>query len=473
MWKWVWRAAAAEPSRTAVAAVFVLALIVSLALNLPGHMSYDSVLQLTQGRAGVYNNWHPPVMAWLLGLFDGMVRGTGLFVLFDSLLLFGALLALALASPRTTWLAAALALLWVLSPDGLIYPGIVWKDVLFAAASTAGFAVLAVLPRAWPRRRLRFGLIAAAFVLLSLGALARQNGFVILPAAAAALGWIAVRCSARSALHTALAYSLSPLVGAVALVLGATAALQAHGDGEPSTAYQMEDLQTYDLAAALRLDPALKLDHLAAESPRLEQLMRARAAAAYTPERLDPITSMPALQAALIEIPMEAMSDQWRDLVLRHTLLYLRVRIVDFAWVFFTPRIEACLPYFVGVDGPSAWVQRLGMKNGERPQDVALRDYGDLWIHTPLASHAVYGLLGGAALIFLLRRRRPADIAVAGLVTSALLFTATFFLISVACDYRYLYFLDVAAIGASLYVAADGIEGARWLRRRSPPPGAR
>ena len=54
-----------------------------LALNWPGQMSYDSVAQLAEARAGFYHSWHPPVMAWLMGLFDSLIAGTGLFVLFN------------------------------------------------------------------------------------------------------------------------------------------------------------------------------------------------------------------------------------------------------------------------------------------------------------------------------------------------------------------------------------------------------
>ncbi len=54
----------------------------------------------------------------------------------------------------------------------------------------------------------------------------------------------------------------------------------------------------------------------------------------------------------------------------------------------------------------------------------------------------------------------------AGLLTSSLVFVATFFVISVACDYRYLYFLDVAAIAAAAYVAADPSD---FRLRRRPP----
>ncbi|MGZ5987756.1 MAG: hypothetical protein ACXWLZ_01770, partial [Rhizomicrobium sp.] len=56
--------------------VLIAGFSVTLAVDLPGHLSYDSILQLLQGRTGVYNTWHPPVMAWLLGIADTLVPGT-------------------------------------------------------------------------------------------------------------------------------------------------------------------------------------------------------------------------------------------------------------------------------------------------------------------------------------------------------------------------------------------------------------
>ena len=44
---------------------------------------------------------------------------------------------------------------------------------------------------------------------------------------------------------------------------------------------------------------------------------------------------------------------------------------------------------------------------------------------------------------------------VAALLAGALAFTASFFLISIACDYRYLYLLDLAALTGVLYLALD------------------
>ncbi len=457
-----------SPRAGARIALIVLALgaAASLAMNLPGHMSYDSVLQLAQGRSGIYNNWHPPVMAWLLGLFDAAVRGTGLFVLFDTLLLYGALAVLVLAHPRTSWWATPVLVLWALIPDGLIYPGIVWKDVLFAATATAGFAGLVLAAGAWRRRRLRFALIAASFLLLALAGLSRQNGMVILPIAAVALGWIASRFGGHKPLHSAMAYALAPLFGAALVMTAAHAALETRSDGEPSQLFQLEDLQAYDLAAALQARPDFPLDRLKTANPGLERLLRTRAAPVYKPERLDPISGMPELDQALFETPLRVMSDQWRVLVLGHPWLYLKIRARDFFWVLATPDVDACLPFFEGVAGPEPWVTRLGLKNRERPQDLALRAWGEPWSHSPLGSHLLYLAIDAGLLALLLRRRRIADIAVAGLLTSSLVFVATFFVISVACDYRYLYFLDVAAIAAAAYVAADPSD---FRLRRRPP----
>ena len=444
----------------------VLGAAISLTMNLPGHMSYDSVLQLAQGRTGVYNFWHPPIMAWLLGVFDRLAPGTALFVVFDTVLLYGALAVLVLLPPRTSWLAAPLILLWAVIPDGLIYPGIVWKDVLFAASAAAGFCGLALAAPAWPRRRLRFVLITGSFLLFVLAALTRQNGLVILPFAAIACGWIAARFGGHRPIHIALAYAFLPLAGAGVLMFAANAFLQAHSDGEPSQLYEMRDLQAYDLAGAIQTRPGFSMSRLETVDAPLAKLIRDKAAPVYTPVRLDAISAMPDLDKALFDTPMSAVSGQWSDLVLGHPWLYLQVRARDFFWVLFTPDIEACLPFVDGVAGPEPWVTRLGLTNHEGPKDLALKAWGEPFSHSLLSWHPLYAAVDILMLALLLRRRRTADIAVAGLVASALAFAATFFIISVACDYRYLYLLDVAAIAAAVYVASDPSDF--QLRRRPP-----
>src|SRR5579885_3626270 len=109
----------ARRSGRIAAVILITGFAVMLALNAPGQLSYDSVTQLAEGRAGHYNSWHPPLMAFLLGLFDRLVPGTLLFLLFQSLLLLGGLLGLLALKPRG-WLSAVVALLIVLSPQWLL-----------------------------------------------------------------------------------------------------------------------------------------------------------------------------------------------------------------------------------------------------------------------------------------------------------------------------------------------------------------
>ena len=61
----------------------------------------------------------------------------------------------------------------------------------------------------------------------------------------------------------------------------------------------------------------------------------------------------------------------------------------------------------------------------------------------------------------LLWSSRPGDAAMGFMLLGALGFTASFFIVSVACDYRYLYALDLSAMTAVFYLAVRGRGGRR------------
>jgi uncharacterized protein (TIGR03382 family) len=222
-------------------------------------------------------------------------------------------------------------------------------------------------------------------------------------------------------------------------------------------------LQTYDVVAAAARDPALRLRVLEVSDPSLARRIRSGGVAAYAPSRVD---SIQALIDGMDDTDAEPIAAQWRDLIWRHPLLYLRLRAEAFRWVFLTPAPAECVFVVTGVAGPTEEMATAGLKPRRTATDTALAGYALSFSGTPVYSHGAYAAVGLALLVSLLRRRRPADIAVAGMLVSALTFAASFAVISIACDYRYLYDVDLAVIAAALYGAAT------WRGRTLSAPSA-
>jgi hypothetical protein len=437
-------------------AIVLTGFVICLAADLPGHLSYDSVIQLLEGRTARYSGWHPPVMSWLLGLFDAITPGTALFVVFDATLFFGSLLALVWLRGTKSWAAAVVAALITASPIALIYQGIVWKDVLFADTMVAGFVALAAAAVFWSRERVRYALLALALLLLVLATMARQNGILALFAAVIALGWIAAHHTPVARWRAALVTGGLALIFALAVLSIGNVALGWRIVAESGAAKQLRLLELYDTIGMVKADPSLTLPILADEQPDLAQEVLTDGLRLYNPERNDPLAASQRLSADLNdEDTFAPVRAQWLNLIVHHPWTYLKVRAEVFRWIFATPDIEVCLPYLVGISGPEQQMQQLGIAERQDARDDALAAYADRFIQTPVLSHVFYAVLSLVVLILLFRRRRAEDIAIAALQAGALLFTASFFVIGIACDYRYCYALDIAALVGVFYVALD------------------
>ena len=432
--------------------VLILGFLAVIVVNWPGHLSFDSLVQLSDGRTGRYHTWHPPIMAWMLGLGDGLLKGPALFMAFDAGLLFASLAALAIGRPGVSWAGPVVALAIVVSPLVLIYQGIVWKDVLYANASVAGFTALYLFDAAAQTRRTRGVLLVIAFAALALAALARQNGLVSVLAGAAALGVMTLQRAGqgwRGAIPAAAGRAGLALVLTAVGVATVGAALDTRRIDDPGDAAQFQALQQFDLIGGVAHDPHLALSAL--KSPALEARVRT-AARAYTPARVDTVAQIPGLSAALTSDD-EGVAQAWRAMLQDHPGAYLAHRRDVFWWTLVTPDLSQCLPVFTGVDGPPELVKALGLVNHQDARDLALEGYASLFYSTPVFSHLAYGLAGLFLLVVLVWRRRPGDAAMAAMLASALAFTASFVIISFACDYRYLYALDLSVMVAGLHLA--------------------
>lgn len=433
-------------------AILLAGLIFLLASGLPGHLSADSVTQLYEGRFGVRESFGPAVYAKILGLFDAVVPGTGLYVTASALILFWSLISLIALRGRASWWAVGFAALATASPTLLLFQADVWKDVLFANLSVAGFVCLAHAAKVWDGERRPWLQLAGAALALAIAMSVRQNGLVLVVFAALALGWTARSAGWRGG----LAWGAGGLVSLILLaqVLGVLA--QPRGSGpDQALSTGLRILRHYDIVGAVAHDPNLKLEAIARANPKAAPVIQAEAPKVYSPERVDFLDRSPTLGMALWLTPEKAIADQWFQLILEHPAAYLAHRWDAFVQVLINPVLERCNPIFVGVEAPAERLELLQVQAGREPADLAMSNYATWWFVTPFYSHLAFA---AAALIvagFLVFRREAADMVVAALMLGVLAFTASFFVISIACDYRYLYALDLAAVAGLLYLALD------------------
>jgi hypothetical protein len=247
------------------------------------------------------------------------------------------------------------------------------------------------------------------------------------------------------------------LVAVAALTLLLSAVAQPQGAGAPDDAggKGLRILGTYDLVAAAALQPGRLTPHIDRQSPPAGAYLRQNAHRLYSPERVDTISQDPVIGELFKAVSREAIRADWLDLIRQQPGLYLRVRALAFTQVVATPLIDRCLPVSIGIDGPPEALKALNMPRRHTLEDQRLFNYFTWYLDTPALSHLAFGAIALAVGVALLFRRDPADLMIAGLMAGALGFTASFFAISIACDYRYLYVLDLAAITGLLYLAID------------------
>jgi hypothetical protein len=447
-------------ARQAVRATACVGLLVMLGANLPGHLSYDSVAQLYEGHFHVRETWGPALYAWVLGFFDRFVPGTSLYVTVSGAILFASLASLTDLRPRTRWIAVGVIAAVCLTPQVLIYQGIVWKDVMFANCAVAGAILIAHAARDWGDARRRWTLLILALVLIAAGTQVRQNGIIAGLFSAIAVGWL----GAQGRWRRGVVWGVAALVAL--LVVGALEtrlSLPPKAPKETSTSTGIHIVQTYDVIGAATMDPGYRLDILAAANPGATAMVRERGKLDWSGRRVDFLDRDTDIQAPINAIPDKAWSAQWFDLVLKHPGTYLRVRFEDFRWVFWPPVIDWCLPVYVGVDAPVEKMAPLRLTHRFVQSDVELVNYASWFLGTPVMEHATYVAIALLVAGLLLWRRQPADIPIAALQLAAAAFASSFFIISIACDYRYLYFTDLAAMAGLIYVAID--PPTPWRRR--------
>lgn len=429
-----------------------------LVVNLPGHLTHDSLTQIAEGRSGFVRSWNPIFSSWIFGSLVNWTGGSEALVAVSATMLAASVYLLVQASPsQRLWpLIPSAALLF--TPILLIHPGIVWKDVWFAHLSLLGFGMVALRAQGsgwWTE--------FAAIALLAAGMLSRQTGVLV-----AVIGLVALSVLLHPAATNPLAGWLTgrralAFAGRLVLLLAAANALSfwARSDmkhieiGEVGTGFKL--VAFFDMAGMLQADPGLRLQRLKDQGFETGE-WEAAARASFSAERIDRL-DLRAMNGPR-DLTAQDILQQWFSLVVANPITYVTHRLQVYSWFGGLQDQRACIPIHVGVDaGPLT--PDAGIKAQAPRMSPALYRWSRDFVGTPYFAPLAWSglsLLVGVLLLWAGLWRDPVFwVQVAGLGYSASYLIAGF-----SCDFRYSYFsVTAASIGIIRLCWGD------WLKHRS------
>ncbi len=436
----------------ALYALAILCVLLAVAIAFwPGYVTVDGIDQLRQGRMGVYNSWHPPLLSWLWGRLDSLWPGPQSLMLLQCGLF---CLGIGLLAWRFTRSAAGAAVVLAtgLFPVNFKLLGEVGKDTQLAAALLAAVGLLA-----WAERRESRWPIAPALLLCFYGCAIRHNA---LPAAAPLLAYAAaILFRGRSRPWWIVAATLA---STFAFATGTWLVDDALTRGRPT--YVFQQVMLHDLAALSLAEHRSLFPAYLREGPHALSLERI--AREYSPRSIDGLAWPPNGEQKLYfsadANEVATLVAAWRGAVASHPAAYLRHRILCFDFLLGLTRYPPDSPYFPGVEPNDL---------GIRPYRSPLSDAFTGW----LARHRD-GLLfrGWPYLLVLVLELCGSAIAPAAdrpllwsLCGSGLSYALPYFLVGPTDDFRMLTWTVFAAV-ASLGPALAALQGLAFEARARP-----
>jgi len=426
--------------RIQVVAILAFACALLIVYAYPGYMSFDSVVQLREARAGIFTDWHPPAMAALWRVVECVHEGPlGMLVLQILAFLIGSYLVLRrFVSSR---IAAACAAGLLVFPPIATTLAVIWKDSqmigylmlgtgLLLGGRRSRLAGIAVLTAASAMRHNGFTFTFAIVVLLwewSATSFARRYGFAVL----VWIGMTACGFLVNLALTDTHAY---PWHGSIAIA-DIVGTLRFSGE---SNAAMLEELQGVPLEQSTDLPEKIH----DAYSPR-DGVFR--------------IVDRHLIRQPVNEAERSAIASAWRAVVLEHPRAYLHHRWRVFGealgiaggtnqwvWIGVEPIGRDMVPYEPTT--PQLFLQRLALEAGTS------------FLMRPWIYFAVIAL----ELVFVIRRRSRVLLA---LSLSAVISELALFFICPTPDFRYSVWLVPVAL-----VVIVGLFGIRSPKRKKRTP---
>jgi hypothetical protein len=426
----------ALPVLALAAACFAL----TLRIFYPGIMTYDAWYVHSYIAAGQAGDWQSPLMTTLWAVIDPIAPGAGSMFLLIATVYWLSFLVLALTlARRSAWLGPA-AIVLALAPPAFVFVGIIWRDILLAAA----WLLAAALAFAVAERRGAWRLTAQAIALalLGVGFLLRPNALFAAPILAAYVIWPARFDLNRAAIlyvpATIVLASLVPLV--YYAMLGA------------KHEHALHSIFVFDLGGITHFTGTnqFPVAWTADEAAMLT-------GGCYQPTDWDIYWTRDPCRFVMARLEAEkvfgsaALTTAWLRAIVMHPLAYLEHRAAVTGNFLFAQTLTM---WTVDIAHPDRTVF------ADNPWFMALKTLNDRLAATPLFRAGTWLVLCVLWCARAWRRRAaPAGAFVLGVCGSGVVYMATFIPAGVSGDFRY-----------ALWAVLGGLGGAAVMAARQPRP---
>lgn len=417
------------------ALVCLIGILYSVLAFFPGWMSPDSGVQYGDAKNGIYQDWHPVMMAWWWRRLDSLYAGPGLFMMQNLLLYWGAWYLFAAASRR--WLGRwALLVPFLGFWPGLLFPlGPIWKDVAFACSI---FFAWALLFNAYAvSRKLKWLERAGVFILATFAFGVKTNGVVVLPFLfwfwTYVEGWKRNSWIKQGGLSIVL--TVISAIGAISLVSSERVVKM----------YPFQYTQVYDLLAISintnqNLLPRYITESIGGTQEKLKSLH-------YIGGNNLLFYGVSGDQTTTDSARLSDLNRRWLGAIIDYPGVYLDHRLANFGALM---RWGADTAAYVAIPEVVPNQYNISFQPNKISTWLASQVGTHPWMFFPWIYMAM--LLGAMGLLIVLKWNRALVVSLGG---SAVVFVLPHLLIAPSADYRYLYYAYFCAVILAFFAIAE------------------
>lgn len=430
----------ADFSGVASIAITLLGFAFVLHASYPGYLNPDSISQLKQVASGAYNDWHSPFLKLLWSVLVKLIPGPVGFIVLTNVLIWGAILALALAMRRFigSWFILLVAVPFF--PGTFNFLGNAHVDAMLVAWLLAAASTAYISRREHVSARIRLVLQILANLFIIAAFLTRLNAiFSLVP--------LLLYANARLGLRRNLLLCMALIVAMPVLNTLQNRIL------EVTSSSAADSIKVYNLLA-LSYHERRNLFPGEWTEPQSREIVNA----CYSPVQWDTAWTG---QCGFIYTELQRqqlwgssqLTRVWLREIFDHPVVYFSALAATFKKSMFKPNSSAML-----YNTPNPWNWQVA-DNPPRPSTyIAQRYIGSKFnrVGRPL----VYVLLSALSIVLLFRMRAVATeegLFALAILTSGLVYLLTYFVFNVSAEYRYFYWCGFAAyIGLVVALASVG-----------------